>query len=131
MYLAPIGLCAQSLVFHECGGGETVVTLPADMHIEASSGVVTFSSGSSSVAIPLDSVLAVTFRNKTGDVDGDTQVDVVDIATIISIMAGQGSDDSPGTGSISINLRSEVLANAIDSWPSEARLRRWYCNAGE
>jgi len=95
--LAPVGLCAQSLVFHECGGGETVVKLPADMHIEASGGVVTFSSGSSSVAIPLGSVLAVTFRNKTGDVNGDTQVDVADIATIISLMAGMGGNDS-GTG---------------------------------
>jgi hypothetical protein len=98
LLLAPVGLCAQSLVFHECGGVETVVTLPADMHIEASGGVVTFSSGSSSVAIPLGSVLAVTFRNKTGDVNGDTQVDVADIATIISIMAGKGGDDIPGTG---------------------------------
>ncbi len=89
------GLSAQSLVFHECGGGETVVTLPADMHIEASSGVVTFSSGSKSVAIPLGSVLAVTFRSKTGDVNGDTQVDVADIATIISIMAGKGGDTEP------------------------------------
>ena len=98
LLLAPVGLCAQSLVFHECGGGETVVTLPADMHIEASGGVVTFSSGSSSVAIPLGSVLAVTFRSKTGDVNGDTQVDVADIATIISIMAGTGGDDTPDMG---------------------------------
>ena len=100
LLLAPVGLCAQSLVFHECGGGETVVTLPADMHIEASGGVVTFSSGSSTVSIPLGSVLAVTFRSKTGDVNGDTQVDVADIATIISIMAGTGGDDTPGTGKI-------------------------------
>ena len=98
LLLAHVGLCAQSLVFHECGGGEKVVTLPADLHIEASSGVVTFSSGSSSVAIPLGSVLAVTFRSKTGDVNGDTQVDVGDIATIISIMAVTGGDKTPGTG---------------------------------
>ena len=90
-----LGLSAQSLVFHECGGGETVITLPADMHIEASSGVVTFSSGSKSVDIPLGSVLAVTFRGKKGDVNDDQTVDVADIATIIDIMAGKGGDTEP------------------------------------
>ncbi len=65
------------------------------MHIEASSGVVTFSSGSKSVGIPLGSVLAVTFRGKKGDVNDDQTVDVADIATIISIMAGKGGDTEP------------------------------------
>ena len=97
LLLAPLGLSAQKLVFHECGGVETVITLPADMHIEASSGVVTFTSGSKSVDIALGSVLAVTFRGKTGDVNEDRTVDVADIATIIDIMAGKGGDDTPGT----------------------------------
>ena len=89
---------AQTLVFHECGGAETSVSLPTDMHIEASSGVVTFTSGSVSVDIPLGSVLAVTFRGKKGDVNGDQTVDVADIATIIDIMAGEGGDDNNGGG---------------------------------
>ena len=58
--------------------------------------MVTFTSGSVSVDIPLGSVLAVTFRGKKGDVNGDQTVDVADIATIIDIMAGEGGDDQPG-----------------------------------
>ena len=58
--------------------------------------MVTFTSGSVSVDIPLGSVLAVTFRGKKGDVNGDQTVDVADIATIISIMAGAGGGDNNG-----------------------------------
>ena len=79
------------------------------MHIEASTGVVMFGSGSSSVAIPLGPVLAVTFRSKTGDMNGDTQVDVVNIATIISIMAGKGDDNTPGTGRIPAGMEAVDL----------------------
>lgn len=90
LLFVPLALSAQTLVFHACGGGETVVPLPADMHIEASQGVVTFTSGDKSVDIPLGSVLAVTFRGKKGDVNDDQTVDIGDIATIIGIMAGEG-----------------------------------------
>ena len=96
LLLAPLGVKAQKLVFHECGGVETVITLPADMHISAGGDVVTFSSGSSSVDIPLGSALVVTFRGKKGDVNEDRTVDVADIATIIDIMAG-GGDEAPST----------------------------------
>lgn len=91
------GLSAQTLVFHENDGGQTVVPLPADMHIEASSGVVTFTSGSARVDIPLGAVKVISFRGKKGDVNEDMTVDVADIATILTIMSGKGDDTEPET----------------------------------
>ena len=94
LLLAPLCVKAQKLVFHECGGVETSITLPADLHISAGGDLVTFSSGSASVDIPLGSALAVTFRGKKGDVNEDRTIDVADISNIVDIMAGTGDEDS-------------------------------------
>ncbi len=94
LLLAPQCVKAQKLVFHECGGVATSITLPADLHISAGGDVVTFSSGSTSVDIPLGSALAVTFSGKKGDVNEDRTVDVADLSTIVDIMAGTGDEDS-------------------------------------
>ena len=89
--LAPLGLSAQALVFHHCGGGETVVPLPATWSL--SDGKIVVSGGGETVEINKSEVLTVSYRGAQGDVNGDERVDIGDVATIIGLIAdGQGSD---------------------------------------
>ena len=89
--LAPLGLSAQALVFHYCGGGETVVPLPATWSL--SDGKIVVSGGGETVEINKSEVLTVSYRGAQGDVNGDERVDIGDVATIIGLIAdGQGSD---------------------------------------
>ncbi len=98
LLVASLGLKAQKLVFHECGGVETVITLPADMHISAGGDV----NGDGAVDVAdIASIIDVMAGSApslatAADVNGDSSVDVADIATIIDIMAG--GDEDPGTG---------------------------------
>ena len=125
LLLALLCVKAQKLVFHECGGVATSITLPADLHISAGGDVVTFSSGSTSVDIPLGSALAVTFRGKKGDVNEDRTVDVADLSTIVDIMAGTGDEDS-STG------KAPAAAVAVDlGLPSGTKWANMNIGAGK
>ena len=80
-----LGLSAQSLVFHYCGGESATVTLPATVNLV--DGKVVVSNGSSSVEINKDEVLTVSYRGKKGDVNGDERVDIGDVSTILGLIA--------------------------------------------
>ncbi len=80
---APMVAGAQSLVFHHCGGGETVVKLPATWSL--SGGKIVVSGGGTQVEIAKSEVLTVSYRAAEGDVNGD-------VATIIGLIGNGGSD---------------------------------------
>ena len=87
---APMVAGAQSLVFHHCGGGETVVKLPATWSL--SGGKIVVSGGGTQVEIAKSEVLTVSYRAAEGDVNGDERVDIGDVATIIGLIGNGGSD---------------------------------------
>ena len=95
---APLGVGAQTLVFHLAGGAKSTVSLPATFTVTPQGDKLVIDGGGSVVELPKDDVMCVTYRGKKGDVNDDSTVDVADIATIIAIMAGKGGDDTPGPG---------------------------------
>ncbi len=107
-----LGLCAQTLVFHASDGSQTQVSLPADMHIDTSKGVVTFTSGSARVDIPLGAVKGVPLSSKIrkGDVNEDGKVDIADVVSVLNIMASQVPDKAPdGVVAVDLDLPSGTL----------------------
>ena len=88
---------AQSLVFHLAGGAKSTVSLPATFTVTPTGDKLVIDGGGSVVELAKDDVMCVTYRGKKGDVNDDETVDVADIATIISIMAGKGGDTEPET----------------------------------
>lgn len=84
---APVVAGAQSLVFHHCGGGETVVELPATWSL--SGGKIVVSDGSTQVEIAKSEVLTVSYRGAEGDV-----------ATIIGLIANGGGEGGNENGEI-------------------------------
>ena len=97
LLLAPLGLSAQTLVFHLTGGAKSTVSLPATFTVTPQGDKLVIDSDGTRVELSDGDVTCVTYRAKTGDVNGDQTVDVADIATVISIMAGYkpGGDDNP------------------------------------
>ena len=95
--LAPAGLGAQTLVFHLAGGAKSTVSLPATFTVTPQGDKLVIDSDGTRVELSDGDVTCVTYRAKTGDVNGDQTVDVADVATVISIMAGYkpGGDDNP------------------------------------
>jgi hypothetical protein len=92
--LQPMSVSGQSLVFHLTGGAKSTVTLPATFTVTPTGDKLVIESEGIVVELQKDDVMAVTYRDKKGDVNSDTQVDVADIATIISIMAGNGGEEN-------------------------------------
>jgi len=80
-----MGLSAQSLVFHYYGGKSATVALPATVSL--ADGKIVVSNDSSSVEINKGEVLTVSYRGKKGDVNGDEQVDIGDVSTILWLIA--------------------------------------------
>ena len=90
-------LSAQSLVFHLPDGGMSTVNLPATFTISPSDDKLIIESGDNRVELDKNRILAMIYRGAKGDVNDDMTIDVADIATVIDIMAGMGSDTEPDT----------------------------------
>ena len=84
---------SQTLVFHLTDGAKSTVTLPATFTITPTGDKLIIDGGGTVVELSKDDVICVTYRDKKGDVNGDQTVDVADIATIISIMAGKENNN--------------------------------------
>ena len=97
-----LGLSAQSLVFHYCGGESATVTLPATVNLV--DGKIVVSNGSSSVEINKDEVLTVSYRGKKGDVNGDERVDIGDVSTILGLIAGGNETGHTPAGVEAVDL---------------------------
>ncbi len=88
---APLGLSAQSLVFH-LSDGDMTLDLPATFTVTPAGDVLLIGIGNGqNLTLSKDDVQCVTYR----DADGAQRVDVGDIATIVSLL--KSSSQSSGT----------------------------------
>lgn len=85
-------LSAQSLVFHLPDGGMSTVKLPATFTVSPSGDKLIIESTDTRVELEKNRILAMIYQAAKGDVNDDTKVDVADIATVITIMAGKGEE---------------------------------------
>ena len=99
---------AQTLVFHLADGTTADVELSSDFRMYTVGGktIVSLADGSTKEFVQND-ILSVTYRETKGDVNRDNTVDVADISTIISIMAGGG------TGTDTPNPSNSVLSSRL------------------
>lgn len=104
---APLGMNAQSLVFHLSGGGKTTITLPATFTVTPTGDKLVIDGGGGNVVeLAKDDVMCVTYRDAKGDVNGDQRVDVADVSTLVGLLIGSGGgtqssgddDDPPSSG---------------------------------
>ena len=95
---APMSMSAQSLVFHLSGSEKTTVALPATFNVTPTGEKLVINGNGKNIELAMGDVMCVTYKGKKGDANEDLTVDVADIATIISIMAGKGDNDTPSTG---------------------------------
>ena len=96
--LMSVGLKAQVLVFHLPNGEISTVAMPCTFTYSASGDKLIIDGSGTHIELQRDRILAMTYRANRGDSNGDMRVDVGDIATVISIMAGtqDGNDPDPG-----------------------------------
>ncbi|MBR6320727.1 MAG: hypothetical protein IKR50_09885 [Prevotella sp.] len=96
--LMSVGLYAQVLVFHLPNGEISTVAMPCTFTYSASGDKLIIDGSGTHIELQRDRILAMTCRANRGDSNGDMRVDVGDIATVISIMAGtqDGNDPDPG-----------------------------------
>lgn len=95
--LSIMGASAQSLVFHHAGGEKTTVQLPATFTVTPTGDkLVVDDGGGNVVELAKDEVMCVTYRDATGDVNGDQRVDVADVSTVVSLIIGAGGSSSSG-----------------------------------
>ena len=88
---APLGVKAQSIVFHLADGDRTI-TLPATFTVTPADDLLLIGIGNGqNLTLSKDDVQYVTYR----DADGSQRVDVADVATIVSLLIG--SAQSSGT----------------------------------
>lgn len=93
LVLMSVGLSAQTLVFHLAGGAKSTVSLPATFTVTPVGNKLVIDSDGNRVELDDGDVTCITYRAKSGDVNGDKLVDVADIATVLRIMAGYKPDD--------------------------------------
>ena len=93
LVLMSVGLSAQTLVFHLAGGAKSTVSLPATFTVTPMGNKLVIDSDGNRVELDDGDVTCITYRAKSGDVNGDKLVDVADIATVLRIMAGYKPDD--------------------------------------
>lgn len=94
LLVAPLGIEAQSLVFHLAGGNKTTVTLPATFTVTPTgSKLVITVEGSDNVELSKDNIMCVTYRDAKGDVNSDGQVDVADITTLVALLIGKDNTE--------------------------------------
>ena len=88
---APLGVKAQSIVFHLADGDRTI-TMPATFTVTPADDLLLIGIGNGqNLTLSKDDVQYVTYR----DADGSQRVDVADVATIVSLLIG--SAQSSGT----------------------------------
>ena len=98
LLVAPLGIEAQSLVFHLAGGNKTTVTLPATFTVTPTDGKLVIAvQGSDNVELSKDDVMCVTYREAKGDVNGDQRVDVADITTLVALLLGKDTEEQAYT----------------------------------
>ena len=74
---APLGVNAQSLVFHLAGGEKTNVDLPATFTVTPTGDKLVIAvDGSDDIELSKDEIICVIYRDAKGDVNGDQRVDV-------------------------------------------------------
>ena len=95
-----LGAAAQVLVFHLPDGSLSTVQMPCTFTYSANGDKLIIDGSGNHIELQRDRILAMTYRPNRGDSNSDMKVDVADIATIISIMAGteDGNDPEPGPG---------------------------------
>ena len=94
LLVAPLGIEAQSLVFHLAGGNKTTVTLPATFTVTPTDGKLVIAiDGSDNVELSKDDIMCVTYRDAKGDVNGDQKVDVADITTLVALLIGKDASE--------------------------------------
>ncbi len=89
LFAAPLGMYAQTLVFHLAGGAKTTVTLPATFTVTPSGDKLVIAVGSDNIELAKDEIMWVTYRDAKGDVNGDMRVDVADVSTLVGIVIGK------------------------------------------
>ena len=102
----PMGLSAQTLVFHLAGGTKTTVTLPATFTVTPTGNKLVIDDGNTVVELNKDDVICVTYRDVVGDVNGDQRVDVADLSTIVGIIVGKdgGMPDKAPKDAVAVDL---------------------------
>ena len=86
--LGSLSVAAQTLVVRFANGTTDDVELTADFDAIVADGKVIFTSDGTTKEYQRASITGFSYRETRGDVNRDNAVDVADIATIISIMAG-------------------------------------------
>ena len=91
LLVAPLGLSAQSIVFH-LSDGDMTLDLPATFTVTPAGDMLLIGIGNGqNLTLSKDDVQCVTYR----DADGVQRVDVADITTIVSLL--KSSSQSSGT----------------------------------
>lgn len=90
LFAAPLGVTAQSLVFHLAGGEKTTVVLPATFTVTPRGNKLVIAvDGSDDIELSKDEIMCVTYRDAKGDVNGDQRVDVADVSTLVGLLIGK------------------------------------------
>ena len=89
LFAAPLGMYAQTLVFHLADGAKTSVNLPATFSVTPSGDKLVIAVGSDNIELPKDEIMCVTYRDAKGDVNGDMRVDVADVSTLVGLLIGK------------------------------------------
>lgn len=109
-----MGTSAQTLVFHLIDGTTTDIELSSSfrMYNENGKTIISLADGSTKEFAQND-ILSVTYRETKGDVNRDNTVDVADIASIISIMAGENTDTPATSNSVLSSRLKDMDGNPI------------------
>ncbi len=100
---------AQTLKVHHANGAATDLVLDDQTTVKFNDDHVLVSSSKQSRDFAKSDVLTFTYTILRADVNGDNSVDVADIATVISVMAGEGAE--PGVGAGPVPARAEADVN--------------------
>ena len=102
---APLGVNAQTLVFHLAGGEKTTVFLPATFTVKPSGDKLVIAvDGSDDIELSKDEIMCVTYRDAKGDVNGDQRVDVADVSTLVGLLIGKDGGDNSPDGAVAVDL---------------------------
>ena len=84
----------QTMILHHSNGSKSEVSINEKSKVKFKDGKVIITSITGSKAYEKDDILRITYNYINSDVNGDYAIDVADIATVISIMAGSSDVSS-------------------------------------